>query len=178
MDKKITFIVLGLIAMSVAVSGCIGGDSNTTTFSNNGISFDYPSDWEELSQEELSQFAGNSSDSRFLAVVGKNDSGNQSTVFGVMELDNNASSGVNAKLIADFFASGFEQSGVKATSNTTKVDNNPAYMITAADNSTAKESYLSLIFFDKADKMYMLVYATPEKDTETLDKILTSFKFT
>lgn len=180
MNKKITTIIVALIVLAVvAVSGCIGGDDapKTATFSGNGVSFEYPAGWTKLSNEEIEQYMGSTEGFKVHAFVGENTTGEDG--FAVFSI--NSSMGLKAKDMSEIMSS--SSSGYKFLSNkTTTVDGTTAYIVTvdmSQDTSSTGENYLTYVFFDKNNELYMLIYVFADKADETkLDPILETFKVT
>lgn len=176
MQKKYIGLIIGFLVLVVSSSGCIstGGlvnnlNNGNSTYSGNGISFNYPSNW-RLSQNNatgptfsVSVFRYNSTDSTglWIFIMPSNES--------TQDVINNG---------RNFVVS----NGTIISNGTLKIDGNTAYQVTCIDNNNGSSTNMRYegINFVKNGKMYSFFLQAPNKDFDkeksNFDLILNSFK--
>lgn len=162
--KKGIAIVTILLAVVLA-AGCI--DSGPKTYSGNGVSFQYPSDWSTNYKSDFQEGLGSSGDA--LVSLGKDDAG---VAVAKMNL---GSVQVTAADIASALKTTTQSSGFTFISESTRtVDGVKAYESTFKQTSSGL--YASFTFLEKNGGLYAIIVATPSNDKQTVDLILNSFK--
>ncbi len=184
MQKKYIGLIIGILILIVLASGCIfisgsfqdlsdnsniSNNSDNGTFSANGVSFNYPSNW-YLSQNtatgptfSVSVFRYNSTDSTGLRLY-------------IMPSNESTQDVINKG--RNFVVS----NGTIISNGTLKIDGNTAYQVTCMDNNngSSKNMRYEGISFVKNGKMYSFLLQAPNKDFDkeksNFDLILNSFK--
>jgi hypothetical protein len=159
--KKYLFVVIAIIALVVAASGCTSQNGNNTTatkaYSNNNISFNYPSNWEVISE--------NSSDNGTVVAVGDADIQQNNTVKGngvtIIKLPNTANNTADLNTLKTQFAS---LNGTNSTVTIAGVTANETTISTKVNNVTAQIKFIS---FEKNNFLYLIQYATIASDFQT-----------
>jgi predicted RecA/RadA family phage recombinase len=161
--KKYIFVVIAIVALVVAASGCTSqngnGNNSTTTknYSNNSISFSYPANWEIISE--------NSSDNGTVVAVGDADIQKNNTTTGngvvIFKLPNNANNTADLNTLKTQVAS---LNGTNSTVNIGGITANVTTFNTTADNVTGQ---IRLIDFTKGDSLYFIQYTTLSSDFQT-----------
>jgi len=171
--KKYLFVVIAIVALVVAASGCTSQNGNNTTatktYSNNNISFSYPSNWEIISE--------NSSENGTVVAVGDADIQKNNTVKGngatIIKLPNNSNNTADLATLKNQFAS---LNGTNSTTTIAGVTANVTTITTQINNATAQIQFIN---FEKNNFIYLIEYATIASDFQTqsglFDTITKSF---
>lgn len=153
--RKILLIVT-LLGLIVAISGCTfnSGDTNKT-FSENGVSFTYPGDWEVLNESAAESFGDNVD---IMAVVGVEDEDVFVVGKAVIESDEYLRSPSEwLEYTKESIGSSY------ASDKTFTVEGEEGALITAKDNN----DYVYILFWHKDGEGYIAYYRTAN---ESLDK--------
>lgn len=154
--------VLAVILIVIFTSGCTAQPLN---YSSNGISFQYPGDWNKDYKNDVQQNLGNSA--TVIVSLGKNDAG---VVVAKMNI-----TGVNVSDLMSAFKSNMETSGFQFISQNSKtVDGVNIQELVLKDNSSGL--YGSYVFLQKNNDIYLIIVETPNNDHSTVDMVLNSFK--
>lgn len=158
--KKYIFVVIAIVALVVAASGCTsqnGTTNNTTstkTYSNNNISFSYPANWDLISE--------NSSANGTVIAVGDADIQKNNTTTGngvvIFKLPNNANNTADLNTLKTQVAT---LNGTNTTITIAGVTANETTFNTTADNVTGQ---IKLIDFTKDNYLYFIQYTTLSSD--------------
>lgn len=163
--RKILLIVT-LLGLIVAISGCTfnPGDTNKT-FSENGVSFTYPSDWEVLNES----VAGDTGDNvNVLAVVGIEET----NVFIVSNVV--VESGQYLRSPSEWLDNFKESIGSAYVSDKTfTVDGEEGSLVTA--KNTADE-YVYILYWNKDGKAYLANYRSTEENLDKFESIAKTIK--
>jgi hypothetical protein len=161
--KKYIFVVIAIVALVVAASGCTSqngtGNNSTTTknYSNNSISFSYPANWDIISE--------NSSENGTVVAVGDADIQKNNTTTGngvvIFKLPNNANNTADLNTLKTQVAS---LNGTNSTVNIGGITANVTTFNTTSDNVTGQ---IRLIDFTKGDSLYFIQYTTLSSDFQT-----------
>lgn len=176
MQKKYIGLIIGFLVLVVSSSGCISTgwlvnnlNNGNSTYSGNGISFNYPSNW-QLSQNTATG-------STFSVSVFRYNSMN-STVLQLYIMPSNKST----QDIINNMQNTVVPNGTILSKGTLKIDGNTAYQITCInkDNGSNQSMRYEGISFVKNGKMYSFLLQAPNKDFDkeksNFDLILNSFK--
>lgn len=154
--------ILSVILIVIFASGCT---IQPQTYNNNGISFQYPGDWNKDYKNDVQQNLGNSA--TVLVSLGKNNAG-----VVVAKMNTN---GVNVNDLTSAFKSNMETSGFQFISQNTKaVDGVNIQELVLKDNSS--RLYGSYVFLEKNNDIYLIIVETPNNDQTTVNMVLNSFK--
>jgi hypothetical protein len=163
--KKYIFVVIAIVALVVAASGCTSQNGNNTTsnstsantYSNNNISFSYPSSWSLISE--------NSSENGTVVAVGDDDiqknnttTGNGAVIFKLPSNENNTS---DLNTLKSEVAT---LNGTNSTVTIAGVTANETTFNTTSDNITGQ---IRLIDFTKNNYLYFIQYTTLSSDFQT-----------
>jgi hypothetical protein len=159
--KKYIFVVIAIVALVVAASGCTSQNGNNTTttktYSNNSISFSFPASWDLISE--------NSSENGTVIAVGDADIQKNNTTTGngvvIFKLPNNANNTADLKTLKSQVAT---LNGTNSTINIAGVTANETTFNTTADNVTGQ---IRLIDFTKNNNLYFIQYTTLSSDFQT-----------
>lgn len=154
--------ILSVILIVIFASGCT---IQPQTYNNNGISFQYPGDWNKDYKNDVQQNLGNSA--TVLVSLGKNNAG-----VVVAKMD---TTGVNVNDLTSAFKSNMETSGFRFISQNAKtVDGTNIQELILKDNSSGL--YGSYVFLQKNNDIYLIIVETPNNDHATVNMVLNSFK--
>jgi hypothetical protein len=173
LKKSAIGIIIILIFVALA-SGCTSqttqNQTNTKTYAANGISFQYPNQWQEIPPENLTTKTSSGSN----IIAGVIDPNNSDILVLVQ-----TTSATNAKQSFDATKTALNTAGGQIVSeSTTTVDGATAYQMdyTITTSIPKKER---LILFEKG-KIYGLTYSTPQADFDSqlnnFNVIVNSFK--
>lgn len=176
MQKTYIGLIIGFLVLVVSSSGCISiGElvtnlnNGNSTYSGNGVSFNYPSNWQ--------LFQNNATGPTFSVSVFKDNSTN-SPGLQLYIMHTNKS---NQDIINNM-RNTVVPNGTMISKGTLKIDGNTAYQVTCIDNSNGptKNMRLEGISFTKNGKMYSFLLQAPnndfDKEKSNFDIILNSFK--
>ena len=162
--KNVTLLVI-ILALAILAAGCAGQASNqasgtsnkpTVAYDKNGITFNYPANWEVISPNSLNIQV---TDFKYLAVLSNNDTDGRSIVEMVIaETGQSYDDFVTSEKAYDQKSSGFAESS-------TTVDGVPAVEYTTGGSSDQRKSVN--IYFEKGGKTYYLALAD---DTKNFDQ--------
>lgn len=146
----------------VFAAGCT---TQPQTYNSNGLSFQYPGDWNKDYKNDIQQSFGDSAD--VLVSLGKDNAG---IVVAKIKI-----SGVTVNDLASAFKSSMQSSGYEFVSEKTRtVDGVNALEIVIKETSSG--IYGSCVFFQKNGVIYFIMIGTSNNDQTTVDMILNSFK--
>lgn len=164
-------IIIAVILGVVDASGCITSSTNTTsntsykTYNGNGISFQYPEEWNTDYNSSLGNL---SSEGDVLVTLGENNSGM------AVAKANTGSNNISASLLASEFKSIIQSKYQYISNSTLNVDSANATELIIKDNSTG--DYGSLTFLNTNNATYIIMISTPKNNQQTINMILNSFK--
>ena len=170
--RKYMVLVITILALVVFASGCTSETQNKT-YNVNGIYFNYPGAWSELSSDQINLTGDSAS-----AIVAVSDNSGQT---GVLIQSTPALS----QSLADFTnlnKAGIKKSGYAILSeNTTTVNGIKAHQIifngTGSSGNATKQV---MTFFKKNNKIYYIVFNSPPEDFDSqqtnYNMVLNSFK--
>ena len=175
-NKGILFGIISIILAVVFISGCTGsaGTDLTKTFSKQGISFNYPSDWFEMPYTD----DGVKSDAQIIGLVGPASTDYDLTIQKVPSS--------TIKEVKDqtrqFIKLNYNATVLNET--TTTVDGLAAYQVLYTDrdpSASDKEMKESMYFIQKGNTVYILEFraysiADFDKYAEVSNKILSTVK--
>lgn len=162
--RKILLIVT-LLGLIVAISGCTfnTGDTNKT-FSENGVSFTYPGNWEVLNESEVGD-AGDNVD--VLAVVGIEDEdvfgianvvpGSDQYILSLSEWSDNVKEDMGSSYVSD---------------KTFTVDEEEGSLISARENGR----YDYYLLWIKDGEGYLVYYQSTEESLDKFESIAKTIK--
>jgi hypothetical protein len=159
--------IIPIIAMLLVVVFASGCTTQPQTYNSNGVSFQYPGDWNTNYKSDIQQSFGSSAN--VLVSLGKGDSG--------MAVAKVNASGINISTeeLISAFKSSLQSSGFQTVSEKTRtVDGVSANEVVLKDNSTGL--YGSFTIFKKNNDIYLIMIATPDNNQQTVDMVLNSFK--
>ena len=173
--KKYIFVVIAIVALVVAASGCTSQNGNgnnstsTKTYSNNSITFNYPASWELISE--------NSSENGTVIAIGDADIQKNNTTTGngvvIFKLPNNANNTADLNTLKTQVAA---LNGTNSTITIAGVTANVTTISTKVNNATAQ---IKFVDFQKNNFLYLIQYATISSDFQTqsglFDTITKSF---
>lgn len=174
--KRLIYI-LAVVALVVMASGCTADQWSTNkTYSGSGISVTYPGTWNNDTSNALGSFSSGD----VLFTVGTNDYTLQ--VFAA-SIPQGASATIIQQALQQLKTA---WKSIPASLNATvvsdkdlTVDGVSAVQVDfKSTDPNIPEAYLSAVAWVKNDKLYGLVYASKNNDTQTLDRILSSVKST
>jgi len=161
--KKYIFVVIAIVALVVAASGCTSQNGNGTnstsnkTYSNNSITFNYPASWDLISE--------NSSENGTVITIGDADIQKNNTTTGngvvIFKLPNTTNNTADLNTLKSEVAT---LNGTNSTINIAGVTANETTFNTTSDNVTGQ---IKLIDFTKNDYLYFLQYTTLSSDFQT-----------
>lgn len=159
--KKYLFVVIAIVALVVAASGCTSQNGNNTTatktYSNNNISFSYPANWDVISE--------NSSENGTVVAIGDADIQKNNTVKGngvtIIKLPNTANNTADLNTLKTQFSS---LNGTNSTTTIAGVTANVTTISTKINNASAQ---IQFIDFQKNNYIYLIEYATISSDFQT-----------
>ena len=159
--KKYLFVVIAIVALVVAASGCTSQNGNNTTatktYSNNNISFSYPANWDVISE--------NSSENGTVVAIGDADIQKNNTVKGngvtIIKLPNTTNNTADLNTLKTQFSS---LNGTNSTTTIAGVTANVTTISTKINNATAQ---IQFIDFQKNNYIYLIEYATISSDFQT-----------
>ena len=159
--KKYLFVVIAIVALVVAASGCTSQNGNNTTatktYSNNNISFSYPANWDVISE--------NSSENGTVVAIGDADIQKNNTVKGngvtIIKLPNTANNTADLNTLKTQFST---LNGTNSTTTIAGVTANVTTISTKINNASAQ---IQFIDFQKNNYIYLIEYATISSDFQT-----------
>lgn len=161
--KKYIFVVIAIVALVVAASGCTSQNGNgtnstsTKTYSNNNITFNYPASWEIISE--------NSSENGTVIAIGDADIQKNNTTTGngvvIFKLPQTANNTADLKTLKTQVAT---LNGTNSTINIAGINANETTFNTTANNVTGQ---IKLIDFTKNNFIYFIQYTTLSSDFQT-----------
>lgn len=164
------FIVPILLVLIVAASGCTSQQNSNLnkTYSSNGVSFTYPSNWTVQNTSSLQNQMGNTGE--VLAVVGDGDTNKFG--FAKLKISSNQRVASLNEWAANYNKTMKNQGSTYVSEKKLTVDGVDAYQITMQDSG----SYVTDVFFVKEGKGYLAVHASPNNDQQTLDMLMNNLK--
>ncbi len=158
--KKYIFVVIAIIALVVAASGCTSQNGNgnnstsTKTYSSNNITFNYPSSWEIISE--------NASENGTVIAVGDAEIQKNNTTTGngalIFKLPNTANNTADLNTLKTQVAT---LNGTNSTITIAGITANETTFNTSGDNITGQ---IKLIDFTKGNYLYFIQYTTLSSD--------------
>ncbi|NYB52919.1 MAG: hypothetical protein HVN35_10235 [Methanobacteriaceae archaeon] len=165
--KRLIYILM-VVSLVVMASGCTSDQWATNkTYTGNGITFQYPGTWSENATKSLSTPSGSSN----IAAVGTDDEAFAVGSISVSGLDAASIQTVLNQLVQQYQSQGF------GASKSVNVDGTTATMITST-NKDADGFYTTIAFWVKNNSLFYAAYVSKTTDTQTMEKILGSFKAT
>lgn len=164
------FIVPILLVLIVAASGCTNQQNLNLnkTYSSNGVSFIYPSNWTVQNSSTLQNQMRNTGE--VLVVVG--DGGSNKFGFAKLNISSNQRIASLSEWAANYNTTMKNQGSTYVSEKNLTVDGVDAYQITMQDSG----SYVTDVFFVKEGNGYLAVHASPNNDQQTLDMIMKNLK--
>lgn len=154
-----------LIAILLIVSFASGCITQPKTYNDNGITFQYPEDWNTDYKNNVQKMLGSST--TVLDSLGKNGAG---VVVAKMNI-----TGVDLNELTSIFKSSMQLNGYQFISEKNRtVDGSNVQETVLKENSS--QMYGSCIFLQKNNETYLIIVGTPDNDKSTVDMILNSFK--
>lgn len=176
--KKHALFVVAILALVIFASGCVNQDNiNSKTYSNNGISFNYPAYWQEIP---------NIKTALAMVAIGDPNSINQSTknvntVVVIQKIP--TSSGITLKQAYDnnYAQLLAKDSSFKAISDAnTTVDGTIAYVNTHIVNVNGIEKQEKAVWLEKSGYIYVILCGALSNafngQQANFDMIINSFK--
>lgn len=167
--KRILLIILMLVIVAAAC-GCTSQSTSTKTYSANGVTFNYPSNWAEQSSSSLQSQLG--SLGTVLGVVGDGSD----YKFGISKLiigENQRMASIS-EWASNYNTTMKSQGKTYVSEKQRTIDGVEAYQITFQSSGI----YVTDDFFIKNGNGYLTAYAAPNNDQQNLDLILNSLKIT
>lgn len=163
------FIVPILLVLIVATLGCTSQNSNLNkSYSSNGVSFIYPSNWTVQNTSSLQNQMGSTGE--VLAVVG--DGNANKFGFAKLKIATNQRIATLNEWASNYNTTMKNQGSTYVSEKKLTVDGVNAYQITMQDSG----SYVTDVFFVKEGKGYLAVHASPNNDQQTLDMLMNNLK--
>lgn len=174
--KKHAILVIAILALVIFASGCTTGGNNTSTYSGNGVSFNYPASWQQL--QTSSQIT--------LVSVGDpksadNSTGSVNTLVAVQKTalpNGNSLKQVYDNTYAQFAAQ--EASFKTISDTTTTVDGTTAYVNTHTVDVRGVQKKEKAVWFEKNGSAYVILCGSLPADFDSqqanFDTIINSFK--
>ena len=163
-------LILAMLAMIVAISGCTSENNSNKTYSANGVTFTYPGNATELNSSVIQAQVG--STGQLLGVVGDNSS----FLFGVAKV--NLNSDQRLATLSEWAAS---YNKTIATTNETyisekniTIDGVSGIMIASNDSSF----FYREAFFAKNGTGYLAILLTKTDDEALFNQIVNTLKIT
>ena len=167
--KRLVLIIM-LLVVAVAASGCTSQNASNNTFSANGVSFIYPGNWSEQNSTSLAKELGSSAD--VLAVVG--DGSSYKFGFAKLNIDSNQRVATLSEWASSYNSTMKGKGNSYVSGKSSTIDGVKAIQITMV----ASGIYVTDVFFVKNGTGYLGIYASPKNDTEILDQLMQSLKVT
>jgi hypothetical protein len=165
--KRLIYILM-VVSLVVMASGCTSDQWATNkTYSSNGVTFQYPGTWSENATKTVTAPTGSSS----LAAVGSNNEGFAVGSISASGLDAASIQTVLNQLVQQYQSQGY------GSSKSVNVDGATATMITST-NKDSDGYYTTIAFWVKNNSLFYAAYVSQNTDTQTMEKILGSFKAT
>jgi PsbP-like protein len=163
--KKYFLFVIAIVAIVVMASGCTSQTGNNTTatktYSANGMTFNYPSNWEIINDT--------TNENGTVVALGDADIQQNNTVKGngatIIKVPQNANSTADLNDLKTQFAN------LNGTNSTVSIDGitaNETTISTKINNVTAQ---LQFIDFSKNNFIYLIQYATIASDIKTQEQL-------
>ncbi|MBI5679973.1 MAG: hypothetical protein HZC47_03640 [Methanobacterium sp.] len=174
--KKYAFFVIAILALVIFASGCTTGGNNTSTYSGNGVSFNYPGGWQQLQTSSQST----------LVSVGDpksidNATGSINTLAAIQKAA--LPSGTTLKQVYDNTYAQFvaQDSTFKTISDTTTtVDGATAYVNIHTVDVKGVQKKEKAVWFEKNGSAYVILCGSLPADFDSqqanFDTIINSFK--
>lgn len=166
MKKYISILVVLLVV--IVVSGCTSSpqtSNQTKTYNANGISFQYPADWNDNAKTTPTNALNEST----LA-----DLGNNENRVVVNKLDIPPSINVTLEWLAQSHSSYYIERNMTISNKTITIDGVNAIQIDATSKNG--KNHGSSIILKKNNTIYYITIGTPENNQQARDMILNSFK--
>lgn len=177
MKKKVALITLLVLAITVSVSGCIGeSDNNSTsstssdkkTFNEKGVYFQYPSNWNDLTVEDVADGANREN---FVTAKGIKEEAH----FWVYDFSNMDGSGLTSEAWAKNTKKEIDGSFNIDSEGTTMINGVETYYLTT-DGGSYGNIYTKQYFYVDGDKIYHITYLDTKKDFATCDEVVKTLK--
>ena len=164
--KLLILGVLSVLMVVVAVSGCTS-NTNTQTFNGQGISFQYPSDWQ--------QFTPNNTDASEVVHLQITEG---TSILGVFVKSDD---GLNLELQKEAMLMGISRNNNVISINKINIAGGSGYRIdTSYEKGNGSKGYHTHIFFVKNGKFYLLLFTTDSLSAieSDINTIVNSFQTT
>lgn len=166
--RRLLFVPIMLVLV-VAASGCTQQNSNLNkTYSDNGVSFIYPSNWTVENSSSLQDQLGTTGE--VLAVVG--DNGNNKFGFAKLKIASNQEIASLNEWASNYNTTMKNQGSTYVSEKSLTVDGADAYQITVQNSG----NYLTDVFFIKNGSAYLAVHSSPKNDQQTIDMLMNNLK--
>jgi len=172
--KKYGLLILAILAVVVFASGCTSSGQNT--YNSNGISFNYPGSWKEISATNVDSVAGVGDPNSF-----DNSTKMENTVVVIQKIE--MPSGYTLNQVVDTIITQFasqDPNFQKISENTITVNGATAYEVVYKMGSNGVQKQEKAVFLEQNGNLYDISCSALPNDFDSqqanFDMVINSFK--